>query len=255
MSVKLITNAVNDISVTPVTRALKRLEPDEFVGLGRVKQKNLSMLHKIIIPIDRKIFKDIEGLTRPQKAQYFFDYITKKMGIPDELKPQIIINEYNREGGHNRSFAYFTWSENELAYNVEPNKKLGDWWHFGLIRHELEHFRQTIDIFRSDKLFGELCSGFGYDPRYYEEFRSSVLKHYPKIKDNSKEYKIANKYLNNQFNYIRTNRTGFSRFLDPKSYKYFFQIIEWNACKAQGLNWINFIFNKLINCLLPRSVT
>ena len=66
--------------------------------------------------------------------------------------------------------------------------------------------------------------------------RAKILKYYTESDKNSSDYKKTKKYLDNRMNY-HTNKNRTIRGL----LVYLFQPEEFDACKAQGLNWINYL--------------
>lgn len=188
-------------------------------------------------------------------AQYCYNLVCKSMNIPEEIAPEFIIEPLHKEvpgfcGGYNSM-------TNELKYYSESksNTKLGKWWTFGLLRHEMEHFRQNIDMLRSKdiskKLYGfyeELfeksgCTkeDFAEYSRALKSFQETVLKHYPPIKTGSKEYKHAEKFLKDHTNYT----LGTNGIIDRL--RYFIQPIEFEACRTQGFNWLNYLSAKILH--------
>ena len=210
----------------------------------------INRLHKIFIKLSKNEIRTANKMTKEDAAKFYFNLITERLAIPEELKP-VFTCEKICEDTPNLSGCY-SWADNILTYFTEnkTNKKYGNWWTFGLIRHELEHFRQNIDILRNKDTFIELCKFVLLSCREnnlpkeegdramaeLSKQRAKILKYYTESDKNSSDYKKTKKYLDNRMNY-HTNKNRTIRGLIA----YLFQPEEFDACKAQGLNWINYL--------------
>lgn len=72
-----------------------------------------------------------------------YDFLLKKMGVPESLRPQIVSVPQNEKIGMAYSFV-----SNQLILNPN-NKKNSNIEIYGLLRHEFQHLLQNIDIFRN----------------------------------------------------------------------------------------------------------
>lgn len=75
-----------------------------------------------------------------------YDFLTKKMGIPDEIRPVLTLQEQNPIGPMRYAHNYNMIMINPDLSNLTQAEK------FGMLRHELQHFRQNMDIFRHETL-------------------------------------------------------------------------------------------------------
>ena len=224
-------------------------------SIGKALQTNEKNLHKILVKISKSQIIEAEKMSNLDSAKYFFKLITKEMKIPQELCPKFIIEELAQDAP--KLCACYSWEDNVLTYfsKAPTNQNRGKWWAFGLIRHELEHFRQNIDIFANKNTFNELV-------KFYENIgikhnvpkseienakklllknREKVLKYYKETDKHSKNYKKTKSYLDSILNYNSYNYKNIKGM-----FKYFLQASEFDACKAQGLNWINYFKSKIL---------
>ena len=247
-----IVKLIPQISQTHPVRAVKGcsvpfVAKTELIDLSKSLHKTFVKLSKNQINVGRRMDKE-------DAARYYFNIISNAMGIPHELRPQLIIKDIAQ--GTPRLSGCYDWGDNTLTYFKEnrANKKLGKWWTFGLIRHELEHFRQYIDICRNKDTFKELCDycvKLGNDRGIAQEQikevisdlnnnRRKILNYYTETNKNSYDYKKTKKYLDCTTKYETYDYKNITQCI-----KYFTQPMEFDACKVQGLNWLNY-FKTLI---------
>lgn len=72
-----------------------------------------------------------------------YDFLLKKMGVPESLRPQIVSVPQNENIG--MAYNFIT---NQLILNPN-NKKNSNLEIYGFLRHEFQHLLQNIDIFRN----------------------------------------------------------------------------------------------------------
>ncbi len=227
---------------------------DSFLSSNKSdKAKALKCLHTMFVEITPDDVAVIEKADNKDAAEYCFNLICKSMKIPEEIAPEFNVKPLDEEVPG--ICGLYGFMDNRLYYYSESktNTKLGKWWTFGLLRHEMEHFRQNMDMLRSKDLSSEL---FNYYETLYKEaglskerfttfinelkdFQKSVLKYYPEIKKGSREYKHARKFLASQTNYT----LGTNGLIDRLHY--FIQPTEFEACRTQGFNWINYMCTKI----------
>ncbi len=243
------------------TTSIKQDDTFGFTIRQSDKLNNLKALYSIFVNLTPQNVKDMKNKTNKEAAKYCYDLICKSMKIPNEIAPEFIIKTTNKEAPG--LCGLYTYMTNELSYFSESagNTKLGKWWTFGLIRHEMEHFRQNIDILRSkelseklfeyyDKTLEDVGAAYKFSKQEIQDekaefrniqksFQSKILKYYPPIQAGTKEYKHAEKMLNNRMNYTLGTK-GISDKL-----KYFIQPSEFEACRVQGFNWINYLSKRI----------
>ncbi len=249
-----IVSLIPKITRTPAIQPVKNQTVP--MNSAPVKIFDLSKaLHTTFTNISKKQVKSARRMDKSDAARYYFDIIANSMAIPDELRPQLIIKDIDSEAP--KLCGCYDNSDNTLTYFAESkrNKKAGKWWTFGLIRHEMEHFRQYLDIYRNRDTFDELCKYYvkigkeqNIAPDTIDEAisslhksRNNILKYYTETDKNSSDYKKTKKYLDSAINYQTYDYKDIKQCL-----KYFLQPMEFDACKAQGLNWINYFKTLLL---------
>ncbi len=228
--------------------------PADFCHFAEQADKGeaLKHLYSMLIKLTPEDVGIIEKANNKDATKYCYDLVCKSMKIPEEIAPEFIIEKADKEVP--RLSGQYNFMTNELKYFSESstNTKLGKWWTFGLLRHEMEHFRQNIDMLRNKDTSKKL---FSYYKELFEkadcpkediaeyfkalkDFQKMILKHYPTIKTGSKEYKHADKLLQNHINYTLGTQGAADRL------HYFIQPMEFEACRTQGFNWINYCVQK-----------
>lgn len=230
-------------------RSSSNLVTAPFSAVKKVPDYTRS-LHKIFIKLSKEQIRAGRNMNNGDAAKYYFNIIADSMCIPKEIRPKLIMETLNSEAPG--LSGCYNFGNNTLAYFTQnnANKKLGKWWTFGLIRHEMEHFRQYADICRNKDLFNDLCNYYinlGKQNNIHQteinnfiqklnKFRNNILKYYPETSKKSADYKKTKKYLDCEINYSTYNYKNIKQF-----FGYFLQPMEFDACKAQGLNWINYL--------------
>lgn len=235
-----------------ITKKIRPLTNRVTAPFSRSKSgaDSAKLLHKTFVKLSKEQIRIGRNMNNGDAAKYYFNIIADSMHIPTELRPKLIIEELNSEAPG--LSGCYNFGNNTLAYFTQntANQKRGKWWTFGLIRHEMEHFRQYIDIFRNKDLFKELCNYYttlGKNENIHQieinnfikklnDMRTNILKYYSETSKNSPDYKKTKKYLDCEINYSTYNYKNIKQF-----FGYFLQPMEFDACKAQGLNWINYL--------------
>ena len=229
-------NVVSSISSRPIIHTNNVMYRKPVQRTFAQATNYLKSLHTTFIKLTKEEIRQAKGMSKEAAAKFYFDLICDRMAFPKELRPAFEVSDWG--GKLSASCSFGRTSPETIRYyrDNKANNKFGNWWTFGLMRHEIEHYRQSIDIIRNKDIFKQEYKRFGEDyAKKSLEFRKKILKYYPEIDKSSKEYKKSLRYYRNQENYISPSSNNVIRKL-----RYFLQPVEFDACKTQGLNWINY---------------
>lgn len=123
---------------TRVAKGLTQLDKNCFQGYV------YSMKFKLGTTVE-----EIKALTKLKGEEFVtgaYDLLTKKMGIPEEIKPPLIPKQQSETAPMAYMFNY-----NVIALNPDLST-LSQGMIFNGLRHELQHFKQNMDIFRHETL-------------------------------------------------------------------------------------------------------
>ncbi len=130
---------------------LTQVIPDTKVSKG-LTQLDKNCFQSYVYSMKFKLgttAEEIKALTKLQGEDFVigaYDLLTKKMGIPDEIKPPLIPKQQSATAPMAYMFNY-----NAIALNPDLST-LSQGMIFNGLRHELQHFRQNMDIFRHETL-------------------------------------------------------------------------------------------------------
>lgn len=243
-----ILNSTFDISQKAQTSYTTVIKTGKATHLHPIA--SIDKLKTFFIKISKQELKEAVKMGKANAARFYFDVMTKELGIPKELKPNFVIKK-NIDVEHNGTYEF--WS-NQLTYypNSKSNKKFGHWWTFGVIRFELENVAQTIEILRNKDLsqtfIDEIVKRLAKKnfkkaietKQELEAFRYKILKYYPESSKRSKNYKKVKQYFLNQFN------SSAQKCNKIEEFEYFKQPIKFDTCKILASNVLNYFITRII---------
>ena len=133
--------------LNPLTQVI----PDTKVSKG-LTQLDKNCFQSYVYSMKFKLgttAQEIQNLCKLQGEDFVngaYELLTKKMGIPDEIKPPLIPQEQSPVAPMRYLFNYNAITRNPDLSNLSQAEV------FNGLRHELQHFKQNMDIFRHEKL-------------------------------------------------------------------------------------------------------
>ncbi|MCM1010242.1 MAG: hypothetical protein NC390_05135 [Fusobacterium sp.] len=123
---------------TKVSKGLTQLDKNCFQGYVYSMKFKLGTTHE-----------EIKALTKLQGEDFVngaYELLAKKMGIPDEIKPSLIPQAQSTTAPMAYMFNYNAITRNQDLSSMSQAEI------FSGLRHELQHFKQNMDVFRHETL-------------------------------------------------------------------------------------------------------
>ena len=260
-------NLVNNVKTIPL--CFSGAKKPENLQLKKDELKidfNYKNLDKILVDLTPEQALKISNMGNIEAAQYSFNLICDSMSIPKELRPKFKVEEINKTNPSMLAQSVGLLSDSEIQYYSKTNENMPKWHIFGLMRHEMEHYKNYISLYRIDELADEfedrakkivskatqkdlIEDGYANTDEAIKDleqkskdYRTKVRKYYPPIKEGSFEYKKQKKIWASAMNFNPKNKL-----------EYLFSAREYYCCEVQGLNWINFQLKKFLSLFKQKT--
>lgn len=173
--------------------------------------KQYMLMKKMDLKITEEEFMTLFSYEGEEYILKAFELLTKKMNIQQELMPQII---YNYATGVPMSYEYYM-----NCIVVNPAVKFSKANLLELLRHELQHFSQNMQMLRHETKGSELVKIFS---KMQAEKTCKGIDHYAKNVDIEQLKLILNEEDLNQVSFLK----DLLKNNQIKEYDYFMQSLE-----------------------------